>query len=299
MVKRRSFFLLNQHDAAGLALAALGQAGLRAGCRLRGNNNGGMFRLVDGHRVMVGCVAAAFVVVVTCFGAGGILVILQLVIMVKRRSFFLLNQRGTADFTFLALGQAGLRTGRLLAGNSDGVMSRLVDGFRPCCFAPLAGVSPDTVLGAGCRSGHHAIVPFMVGLWDGFALLEALVAVLTIKVAGIALFGAGGFLLVSGFRVDVVVRVFFTPPLDPFLAALTAIPICPDALVYPLFRAHAGGGRLFCPAALKIVVSVVLKTAYWWVAVWPTTATAGVAFLFRHRGVCRKAADRNAGTQTQ
>ena len=220
----------------------------------------------------------------------------------QSRNGFLRGQDLLTALALAALGQAGLRTGRLLAGNSDGVMSRLVDGFRPCCFAPLAGVSPDTVLGAGCRSGHHAIVPFMVGLWDGFALLEALVAVLTIKVAGIALFGAGGFLLVYGNRVDVVVRVFFTPPHDPFLAALTAIPICPDALVYPLFRAHAGGVRLFFPAVLKIVVSVVLNTAPWCVAVYcggrPPITTAGVA-LFRHRGVCRKAADRNAGTQTQ
>ena len=307
VVKRRNFFLLNQRGTADFTFLALGQAGLRTGRLLAGNNNGGMFRLVDGHRVIVGRVAAAFVVVVTCFGAGGILVILQLVIMVKRRSFFLLNQRGTADFTFLALGQAGLRTGRLLAGNSDGVMSRLGDGFRPCCFAPCAGVSLDASISTGGFCGHFAFVPFMVGLWDGFALFEELVAVLTIKVAGIALFGAGGFLLVCGNHVDVVVGVFFTPPLDPFLAALTAIPICPDALVYPLFRAYAGGVRLFCPAVHKIVVSLVLETAPWCairILNWrhwrrPITATAGVAFLFRHRGVCRKATDRNAGTQTQ
>ena len=244
-----------------------------------------------------------------------------------------------ADFTFLALGQAGLRTGRLLAGNSDRVMARLGDGLRfGMAGISLAGTGLYASFGAGGFLCHLPVVPVvakylrftlfgfpafsaLMGLYAGFrtgsflrcfplpprmalgrngaASPDGGSAILTIKVAGIALFGAGGFLLVSGFRVDVVVRVFFTPPLDPFLAALTAIPICPDALVYPLFRAHAGGGRLFCPAALKIVVSVVLKTAYWWVAVWPNTATAGVAFLFRHRGVCRKAADRNAGTQTQ
>ena len=221
--------------------------------------------------------------------------ILQLVIMAK-----LFRHVAGVDVTAIVAGEDRV-TIRLTGGRNDlfGVdMTGSVDGFRLCCFAHRAGVGLDTRLSAGRFCGHLAFVPFMVGLWDGFALLEALVAVLTIKVAGVALFGAGGFLLVSGFRVDVVVRVFFTPPLDPFLAALTAIPICPDALVYPLFRAHAGGGRLFCPAALKIVVFVVLKTAHWWVAVWPNTTTAGVA-LFRHRGVCRKAADRNAGTQTQ
>ena len=303
VVQRRNFFLLNQRGTADFTFLALGQAGLRAGCRLRGNNNGGMFRLGDGLLFGMPSISLAGVSLNAVLGAGcrsGHLAIVPIV--VQRRNFFLLNQRGTADFTFLALGQAGLRTGRLLAGNSDGVMSRLGDGFRPCCFTPCAGVGLDASISTGGFCGHFAFVPFMVGLWDGFALFEELVAVLTIKVAGVALFGAGGFLLVSGFHVDVVVRVFFTPPLDPFLAALTAIPICPDALVYPLFRAHAGGVRLFCPAIPKIVVFLVLKTAPWCVAVWRrriSTATAGVAFLFRHRGVCRKAADRNAGTQTQ
>ena len=290
VVKRRNFFLLNQRGTADFTFLALGQAGLRAGCRLRGNNNGGMFRLGDGLRVIVGCITAALVVVVTSFGAGGILVLLQLVIMVKRRSFFLLNQRDAAGLALAALGQAGLRAGCCLRGNSNGGMSRLGDGFRLCCFAHRAGVGLDASISTGGFCGHFAFVPFMAGLWDGFALLEVLVAVLTIKVAGVALFGAGGFLLVSDFRVDVVVGVYLAVILLPFLAALTAIPICPDALVYPLFRAHAGGVRLFCPAARKIVVFVVLKTAQWCVAVWPN---------HRHRGVCRKAADRNAGTQTQ
>ena len=250
-----------------------------------------MARLGDGLRVMVGCITAALVVVVTSFGAGGILVILQLVIMAK-----LFRHVAGVDVTAIVAGEDRV-TIRLTGGQNDlfGVdMTGSGNGFRiGMAGISLAGVSPDTVFSAGCRSGHHAIVPIvaqylrftlfgfpafsaLMGLYAGFrtgsflrccplppvmalgrngaASLDGGSAILTIKIAGIALFGAGGF----------------------------------------------GNGR----PTVRIVIMAIgsQHTVIWCVAVClrrPTPiTTAGVA-LFRHRGVCRKAADRNAGTQTQ
>ena len=267
-----------------------------------------MFRLGDGLLFGMPSISLAGVSLNAVLGAGcrsGHLAIVPIV--VQRRNFFLLNQRGTADFTFLALGQAGLRTGRLLAGNSDGVMSRLGDGFRPCCFTPCAGVGLDASISTGGFCGHFAFVPFMVGLWDGFALFEELVAILTIKIAGIALFGAGGFLLVYGSRVDVVVGVHLAHFFVVRIVALhmlprPPIPLLPDTVPHLSFFVDAGGFGNGRPTVRIVIMAIgSLLTALWCVAVWRPIpiATAGVAFLFRHRGVCRKAADRNAGTQTQ
>ena len=282
-------------------------------------------------------------------GAGGFLCHLPVVpVVVKRRNFFLLNQRGTADFTFLALGQAGLRAGCRLRGNNNGGMFRLGDGLLfGMAGISLAGVSPDTVLGAGCRSGHLALVPIvakylrftlfgfpafsaLMGLYAGFrtgsflrcfplpprmalgrngaASPDGGTAILTIKVAGIALFGAGGFLLVYDNRVDVVVGVHLAHFSVVRMVALhmlpkQRVPLLPDTVPHPSFFVDAGGFGNGRPTVRIVIMAIGIQhTAIWCVAVWRrriSTATAGVAFLFRHRGVCRKAADRNAGTQTQ
>ena len=265
----------------------------------------------------------------------------------QSRNGFLRGQDLLTALALAALGQAGLRTGRLLAGNSDGVMARLGDGFRPCCFAPCAGVSLDAVLGAGCRSGHHAIVPIvaqylrftlfgfpafsaLMGLYAGFrtgsflrccplpplmalgrngaASLDGGFAILTIKIAGIALFGAGGFLLVYGNRVDVVVGVHLAHFSVVRMVALhilqrPPIPLLPDTVPHLFFFVDAGGFGNGRPTVRIVIMAIGSQhTVIWCVAVClrrPTPiTTAGVA-LFRHRGVCRKAADRNAGTQTQ
>ena len=347
VVQRRCYLLLNQRGMADFTFLALGQAGLRAGCRLRGNNNGGMFRLGDGFRPC--CFApCAGVGLDAVLGAGcrsGHHAIVPIV--VQRRCYLLLNQRGMADFTFLALGQAGLRAGCRLRGNNNGGMFRLGDGFRPCCFAPCAGVGLDAVLGAGCRSGHHAIVPIvaqylrftlfgfpafsaLMGLYAGFrtgsflrccplpplmalgrngaASLDGGFAILTIKIAGIALFGAGGFLLVYGNRVDVVVGVHLAHFSVVRMVALhilprPPIPLLPDTVPHLFFFVDAGGFGNGRPTVRIVIMAIGSQhTVIWCVAVClrrPTPiTTAGVA-LFRHRGVCRKAADRNAGTQTQ
>ena len=281
-------------------------------------------------------------------GAGGFLCHLPVVpVVVKRRSFFLLNQRGTADFTFLALGQAGLRTGRLLAGNSDRVMARLGDGLRfGMAGISLAGTGLYASFGAGGFLCHLPVVPVvakylrftlfgfpafsaLMGLYAGFrtgsflrcfplpprmalgrngaASLDGGFAILTIKIAGIALFGAGGFLLVYGSRVDVVVGVHLAHFFVVRIVALhmlprPPIPLLPDTVPHLSFFVDAGGFGNGRPTVRIVIMAIgSLLTALWCVAVWRPIpiATAGVAFLFRHRGVCRKAADRNAGTQTQ
>ena len=380
----------------------------------------------NGHRIIVKCITAAFVVVVTSFGAGSILVILQLVIMAKlcrhvtgvdvtaivagedrvtvrltsgrndlfgvvmarlgdglrfgmadislagtglyasfgaggflchlpvvpivvqRRYYLLLNQRGMADFTFLALGQAGLRAGCRLRGNNNGGMFRLGDGLLfGMPSISLAGVSLNAVLGAGCRSGHLALVPIvakylrftlfgfpafftLTGLYAGFrtgsflrccplpprmalgrngaASPDGGSAILTIKVAGIALFGAGGFLLVYDNRVDVVVGVHLAHFSVVRMVALhilqrPPIPLLPNTVPHLFFFVDAGGFGNGRPTVRLVIMAIGSQhTVIWCVAVClrrPTPiTTAGVA-LFRHRGVCRKAADRNAGTQTQ
>ena len=348
MVKRRNFFLLNQRGTADFTFLALGQAGLRAGCRLRGNNNGGMFRLGDGHRFGMAEIPLAGTGLYASFGAGGFLCHLPVVpVVAQRRCYLLLNQRGMADFTFLALGQAGLRAGCRLRGNNNGGMFRLGDGFRLCCFAPLAGVSLNAVLGAGCGSGHLALVPIvakylrftlfgfpaffaLTSLFalcgtgralrcfplpppmalgrNGAASLGGGFAILTIKIAGIALFGAGGFLLVYGNRVDVVVGVHLAHFSVVRMVALhilqrPPIPLHPDTVPHLFFFVDAGGFGNGHPTVRLVIMAIGSQhTVIWCVAVClrrPTPiTTAGVA-LFRHRGVCRKAADRNAGTQTQ
>ena len=348
VTQRRCYLLLNQRGMADFTFLALGQAGLRAGCRLRGNRNGGMFRLGNGLRFGMAGISLAGTSLYASFGAGGFLCHLPVVpVVTQRRCYLLLNQRGMADFTFLALGQAGLRAGCRLRGNNNGGMFRLGDGFRPCCFAPCAGVGLDAVLGAGCRSGHHAIVPIvaqylrftlfgfpafsaLMGLYAGFrtgsflrccplpplmalgrngaASLDGGFAILTIKIAGIALFGAGGFLLVYGNRVDVVVGVHLAHFSVVRMVALhilprPPIPLLPDTVPHLFFFVDAGGFGNGRPTVRIVIMAIGSQhTVIWCVAVClrrPTPiTTAGVA-LFRHRGVCRKAADRNAGTQTQ
>ena len=227
-------------------------------------------------------------------------------------------------------------------------MFRLGDGLLfGMAGISLAGVGLNAVLGAGCRSGHHAIVPIvaqylrftlfgfpafsaLMGLYAGFrtgsflrcfplpplmalgrngaASLDGGSAILTIKIAGIALFGAGGFLLVYGNRVDVVVGVHLAHFSVVLMVALhilprPPIPLLPDTVPHLFFFVDAGGFGNGRPTVRLVIMAIGSQhTVIWCVAGClrrPTPiTTAGVA-LFRHRGVCRKAADRNAGTQTQ
>ena len=308
-----------------------------------------MARLGDGLRFGMAGISLAGTGLYASFGAGGFLCHLPVVpVVVQRRYYLLLNQRGMADFTFLALGQAGLRTGRLLAGNSDRVMARLGDGLRfGMAGISLAGTGLYASFGAGGFLCHLPVVPVvakylrftlfgfpafsaLMGLYAGFrtgsflrcfplpprmalgrngaASPDGGSAILTIKVAGIALFGAGGFLLVYDNRVDVVVGVHLAHFSVVRMVALhilqrPPIPLLPDTVPHLFFFVDAGGFGNGRPTVRLVIMAIGSQhTVIWCVAVClrrPTPiTTAGVA-LFRHRGVCRKAADRNAGTQTQ
>ena len=239
--------------------------------------------------------------------------ILQLVIMVQRRYYLLLNQRGMADFTFLALGQAGLRAGRLLAGNSDGVMARLGDGLRfGMAGISLAGTGLYASFGAGGFLCHLPVVPVvakylrftlfgfpafsaLMGLYAGFrtgsflrcfplpprmvlgrngaASPDGGSAILTIKIAGIALFGAGGFLLVYDNRVDVVVGVHLAHFSVVRMVALhilprPPIPLLPDTVPHLFFFVDAGGFGNGRPTVRLVIMAIGSQhTVIWCVAV--------------------------------
>ena len=227
-----------------------------------------MARLGDGLRFGMAGISLAGTGLYASFGAGGFLCHLPVVPVVAKYLRFTLF--GFPAFSALMGLYAGFRTGSFLR-----------------CF-PLP---PRMALG---RNG--AASP------DGGS------AILTIKVAGIALFGAGGFLLVYDNRVDVVVGVHLAHFSVVRMVALhilqrPPIPLLPDTVPHLFFFVDAGGFGNGRPTVRLVIMAIGSQhTVIWCVAVClrrPTPiTTAGVA-LFRHRGVCRKAADRNAGTQTQ
>ena len=128
MAECRDDFLLNEHLAAGLAVLALGQAGLGAGRGLRGVND---------------------------------------FLVAERRDNFLLDEHLAAGLAVLALGQAGLSAGRGSGGVDDFLVAECVHIGIHITVAAGTGVRRIALFRAGRCGDDRGVGVLVRGLLPG------------------------------------------------------------------------------------------------------------------------------------